>query len=51
MQKSRKEDRHSCHNVSFILGLAVQTNKRVETEKLFAMMLKLVDPVAGQAAN
>lgn len=47
---ARKEDRRSCHNVSLLLGLAVAA-KHPDAGVLFAHMILVAAPVAGQAAN
>jgi len=48
---TRAEDRRSCHNVSFVLGLAYAARQYDAAALLFAHMLHLLTPVRGQKAN
>jgi predicted fused transcriptional regulator/phosphomethylpyrimidine kinase len=46
-RNKREEDRRSCHNISFILGLAVAANHRAMEEAAFAAMVmnwRIVSP-------
>lgn len=47
----RAEDRRSCHNVSFILGLAIASHRKELAVDTFLLMVNLVTPVRNQAPN
>lgn len=50
-QQKRAEDRRSCHNISFILGLACRAGDADLAAAAYHTMLTLVGPVRGQAVN
>ena len=47
----RLEDRHSCHNISFVLALATAAGDADIAHQAWSVMKQLVSPVHGQAAN
>lgn len=51
---SRKEDRRSCHNLSFVISLLVEIHTPdtdCAAEHLWSTMLQLVKPVRNQVPN
>lgn len=50
-QEKRNEDRRSCHNISLMLGLAMQVGDQQLATAMYQFMLNMVTPVRGQAPN
>ena len=44
----RREDRRSCHNLSFLLGLAVLARDPAYIENCFVLLVRMTRPIAGQ---
>ena len=48
---TRPEDRRSCHNISFILGLAIAADRADLTAAAFNRMLEMWTQVPNQRRN
>jgi hypothetical protein len=49
--QARKEDRRSCHNLSFILSLAVLARENLVADNCFVALVRLVNHVDQQEWN